>query len=320
MAAMGTFQLSEAFGNLERRAEGNYDGPPGYTKPPPPNPTSSSPDSPSHPHSAYSRAYFNPRILLVFLLAISVPTIYIFLYVGALWNPQSRLHNVIVHLINLDQGVDRAALAAANGLNATGNATLYTLLPTDNVGLTLSSQLLTSAATASLFAWRYFDASNAPYRSLAEAENAVRDGSADQWQTLFIPPTYTANYLSQGLNVYSLAQLNGDFYSLSTAGALPSPLNGSYTNPIYQVWDQARNYATQSFVSSATTSALAGLGTATTAELYRNIATLPVGTSYFKASFLLAPVPVTSINVHPVPFYGMKSAMQRSVDAETCSH
>ena len=306
MAAMGTFQISEAFGNLEQRAEGK------------PTTTNDPSSSSSHPHSAYSRAYFSPRILLVFTLAISVPTIYIFLYVGALWNPVGRLHNVVVHLVNLDAGVNRTQLALSYGLNATGNLTLYTLLPSDNIGLSLADELLLSPATSDLFAWRYFDASNSTLQSLPDVEEEVRRGDATQWMTVVIPANYTSAYLSQALNVYNLSQLNDDFYALATADLLPSPLSGAYTNAIYEVWDQGRNFGTNSFITSAMTSALNALSSAAALAIYRNIATLPVGSSYLKTSFLLTPVPVVSVNVHPVPYYGMKSVRSwegRRVDA-----
>ena len=75
--------------------------------------------------------------------------------------------------------------------------------------------------------------------------------------------------------------------------------------PIYEVWDQGRSLATFSFLSAYLTAALNGLSAAITRQAYTAIATIPYGTALVKASFLLAPVPVASVNVHPVPYYGM---------------
>ena len=300
MAAMGAMNMAHGMGNLERDAEDRH-----YTD----GPTSKSvaaEDVATHgPTLAYSRAYFNPRIVLVFLMAVAIPTIYIYLYVGAVWNPTGRLHLLPVHILNLDQGIDRAALIAQYGLNATGVAALALLLPVDNIGLSLSTTLLTSPSSADLFSWKYYDASNSSLQSEQEVSDQVYRGDGDQWFTLVMPQNYTATFVQQAINVYDLSQLNDDFTALTASGQLPSPLNGSYNNPIYTIYDQGRSYATIGFINTPLTALLNGLASTTTATVYADISRLPAGTSYLKASFLLAPVPIVSVNTHPVPYYGM---------------
>lgn len=192
--------------------------------------------SPSHPtstprsHRAYTAAFFHPRVLFVFVLGCLVPMIYIYLYVGAFWNPQSRIHNAQVIVFNFDAGIDRSAVVSANQLNGTGQAALARLLPVDNVGVLLASTLLYSSSTGGLFDWRYCDSSNCSYPSAAAVQVAVSRGDIDAWYSLCIPADYTAQVLQQAINVYSLGQLNDDTAQLVANNQLPSPINGTYTN------------------------------------------------------------------------------------------
>ena len=149
---------------------------------------------------------------------------------GALWNPQSRIQNAEVVVYNFDVGVDRAALIADYQLNATGQAALSRLLPVDNVGLLLASTLLYTNTTASLLSWRYCDRSNCSYSSTADVQSAVDKGDVSHWYSICIPANYTQQLIDQAFNLYSLTQLNDDIGQLVAANALPSPLNGTYTN------------------------------------------------------------------------------------------
>ena len=72
-----------------------------------------------------------------------------------------------------------------------------------------------------------------------------------------------------------------------------------------EIWDQGRSLPTYSFLSTTLTAALAGLSSAVTRQIYSNIAALPYGTNIVKAAFLFSPVPVLSVDVHPVSHYGM---------------
>ena len=190
----------------------------------------SSPASLQHSRREYTAAFFHPRVLFVFVLGCLVPMIYIYLYVGAFWNPQARVHNAKVLVFNFDAGIDRSGLIAAYQLNATGQAALSRLLPVDNVGALLGSTLLYTNTTAGLFDWRYCDVSNCSYSSAEDVQSAADKGDISEWYSLVVPANYTQQLLSQAFNLYSLTQLNDDISQLVATKAIPSPLNGTYTN------------------------------------------------------------------------------------------
>ena len=193
-------------------------------------PSASSSSPARFTHREYTAAFFHPRVLLVFVLGCLVPMIYIYLYVGALWNPQSRIYHAQVDIFNFDAGIDRAALIAAYQLNATGQAALARLLPTDNVGALFGDTMLYTNSTAGLFDWHYCDVSNCSYASYDDVRSAVDRGDLSAWYSLVIPANYTLRYLQQALNLYSLSQLNDDIAQLVADDALPDPTNGTYNN------------------------------------------------------------------------------------------
>ena len=301
--AMSAFALSDAFGSMERQAEASAESDNRRVAEVDDN-TSKVPKQ--HVKRQYALTYVNnPRIIAVFLLAVAVPTIYIYLYVGALWNPAGHFHGVQIKIVNLDSGINITAIQTADALNATGVGVLAQILPLTNIGLFLSHNIVFGATSANLFDWKYYDSTNSTYYSLSDVQNAVSEGREDAWYVYFIPADYTANFLVQGINVHTLSQLNSDLITLTINGELPSPLNGSYVNPIYQVWDQGRSYATFAYISSALTPLFSGLNALATNTIYASISGVPFGTEYYKAAFLLDPVPITSVNVHPIPWYGM---------------
>ena len=240
MAALTALPLSLGMRDLEERAEdedtrqyaadSNHDS----TKPSAESGGSQSANGVSSPpprsHREYTAAFFHPRVFFVFILGCLVPMIYIYLYVGAFWNPQSRIYHAVVLIFNFDAGINRTAVIAANQLNATGEAALSRVLPTDNVGELLGSTLLYTNSTAALFDWRYCDASNCSYSSPDEVQSAVDRGDIDAWYSLCIPADYTQQLLQQAFNLYELSQLNDNIAQLVADNALPDPLNGTYTN------------------------------------------------------------------------------------------
>ena len=319
MAALSAYPLSQAIGNIQERdleqqqeqQDVNIDvDKVDNNNLPPASTTTTDPNAPQTPHTTshqrhlatqrYTRAYFSPIILLVLIMTAAVPTIYIYLYVGALWDPQEHIGHVSVKLINLDTGINYADVAAANGLNATGSTILQQIVPYPNLGLYLSNTFIYSSQTANLFKWSYYDSTNSSYMTLEAAQEAVASGRESSWYILMILPNYTATYLAQGINVYSLNQLNDDLTLLVENAALPSPFSGNYSNYIYQVWDQGRNFATYSILQSVVTAVLAEVNTGITTKILSIIAALPYGLSYVKTSFLLQPLPVSSQNMHPV--------------------
>ena len=299
--------LAAGFSGLEQDAESG-DGvssgeQPQYGSGPPVKP-------PLHPHvlaaESYSQAYFHPRIISVFLLAAAVPTIYVYLYVGGLWNPSSRTASATVRIVNLDLGVNVSQLVAAYALNATGVAVLSQLLPAANLGLFLSSAILSNPAANALFDWRYYDAGNSSYGSLDEAESGVSRGDDDAWIVLVVPPAYTAQYLQQALNVASLSQLNSDVVQLQQSGALPSSVQGAYSNSLYEIWDQGRSSGTQTVIQQVFQALMLQLQAMFASTVYTAVsASSPFNSLFLKSHFLLASVPVLSVNTHPVPYSGM---------------
>ena len=305
MAALSALPLSMGMRDLEEGAEEAHARQQPSASIDSPTPSTST-QPPHHNHrTEYTAAFFHPRVLFVFVLGCLVPMVYIYLYVGALWSPQSHIHNVHVHIYNLDAGIDRSAVVADYQLNVTGQAALSRLLPTDNVGRLLGSTLLYTSTTAGLFDWQYCDISNCSYSSLAAVQSAVDKGDESAWYTLVIPADYTHQVLNQAFNLRSLTQLNDDIAQLVATNQLPSPLDGSYTNYVYQVFDQGRSYATFSFLSATLTAALNGLSSSLTRTIYSSISELSYGTNLVKAAFLFNPVPVAAVNVHPVSHYGL---------------
>ena len=69
--------------------------------------------------------------------------------------------------------------------------------------------------------------------------------------------------------------------------------------------EQGRSLPTYSYLSVSLTAALSGLSSAMSRRVYSGIAPLSYGTSLVKAAFLLSPVPVSSVNVHPVSHNGL---------------
>ena len=245
MAALSALPLSMGMQDLEDRAERedarqsngitttNPSNPANtnYTAPSatPPNNTTNG-GTPPLAHREYTAAFFHPRVLFVFVLGCLVPMIYVYLYVGAIWNPQSHVHRARIDIVNYDAGIDRSALIASSQLNATGAAALSRLVPTDNLGVLLAATLVYSNSSAALFDWFYYDTSNASYSSYDDLRMAVAEGDIDSWYSIVIPANYTQRYVDQALNLYNLTQLNGDLGQLVATNALPNPLTGTYNN------------------------------------------------------------------------------------------
>ena len=102
-----------------------------------------------------------PRLIAAALVVVFIPALYIFIYLSSVWDPLSRIHNLPVGLVNLDQGMEyRGQLV--------------------NTGAEVVSVLRSNA----LFAFQEMD-------SEAAAREQVRRGALAF--ALVIPPDFSSN-------------------------------------------------------------------------------------------------------------------------------
>ena len=47
-----------------------------------------------------------PRLFAAALVVVFIPALYVFIYLTSVWDPVSRIHNLPVGLVNLDQGME----------------------------------------------------------------------------------------------------------------------------------------------------------------------------------------------------------------------
>ncbi|ELR12899.1 biotin-acetyl-CoA-carboxylase ligase [Acanthamoeba castellanii str. Neff] len=154
----------------------------------------------------------------------------------ALWNPAAHTNNLQILLLNDDTGFNFSSAAFA-GSGLVDNTTLALLrdFPTISAGALITQELLTNPATADILDWKVQSPDLVDREKL---EDCIEHGCA--WGALYIPPDFSST-MFEAFGPINITELTQRLF-------FPDGAYAAYSNPIYFIYDEGRNYATLSIV------------------------------------------------------------------------
>ncbi|KAG0228548.1 hypothetical protein B0O80DRAFT_5103 [Mortierella sp. GBAus27b] len=210
-----------------------------------------------------------------------VMIIYIWLYLGALWDPFSRVKNVEILFYNADQGFDYSQTPPQV-------AQLYqTITRNSSLGNMMQGQIMDpSNPMSTIFSWQ--DKTQEPGWDRESLINYVEKGNA--WGLLYIPANFSNNWLS---------------YAPSAAG--PATAATLKVVDVEYVYDQGRNYATHSIVGRYMSKAMESFSRGFEKSLLSSPANQTL-VQVLHPYFWIQPIHTTETVMHPVLMYGQNFA------------
>ncbi|KAI9106043.1 hypothetical protein DFS34DRAFT_601951 [Phlyctochytrium arcticum] len=210
-------------------------------------------------------------LFILWLVTGAIVTLYTLMYLGANWDPQSRIPHIPIAILNDDQGFPQGTPPQITGL--TGG--------TNSAGALVESSLLTNDLLKNRIGWQSISAKGLTHD---QAIQQVDDGTF--WGIVYIPANFSAHFASNVL------------ISGAPAQQQPQPLSIEY------IWDQGRQFSTSSMALQTVTGSLQALSTSFASGLVRN---LPPQTS-LAPSYLISPFTLVNARRHAVPNYGVNFA------------
>ncbi|GIL86444.1 hypothetical protein Vretimale_11641 [Volvox reticuliferus] len=242
----------------------------------------------------YFQPYWSPAFFLTCFGAILVIWVFCWLYVGAFWNPTTRLGNLHVAVLNCDM------VPGGSTLNASfiASSNLSKLVPAPLATSLLSASIWNKSSSLSrLLRWENGSCTGAgdsgrvcgtPQQEadcLASYSDDVLQGGA--WALLYFPSNFTASYLSFFLG----------------SGALGGAQN---QRPVaHYVYARGRDYSTYTYVGMIILNNLMpGLSQKLTWGLANNPGVLQI----MSPTFLASGISVSEVNLAPVKNFGQHFA------------
>ncbi|KAF8930592.1 hypothetical protein EDD21DRAFT_365666 [Dissophora ornata] len=217
----------------------------------------------------------NVWIILVFTSVVMM--IYIWLYLGALWSPLTRVKNVEILLYNDDAGFDFSqspAQVVQLMQSITHNSTL---------GNIVESQIMDPQGQLShIVLWA--DKTQEPGWDLASLTDYVEKGNA--WGLVYIPANFSNNFLS---------------YAPSNSG--PATTESVKVVDIQYIYDQGRSYSTHSIVEKYVSRSLISLYNGIEKSLLTSAANQTLLQTMYP-SLWVQTIQTTEIIINPVLSYG----------------
>ncbi|GFR50114.1 hypothetical protein Agub_g12263, partial [Astrephomene gubernaculifera] len=250
------------------------------------------------PEAPYFRPYMSVEFVVTALGAILVIWSFCWLYVGAFWNPSTRLSNLHVAVLDCDVTPPPASL------NASFAPLLPALLPAP-----LASQLLagsvwnrSSPLGPRLLHWEPASCGEAggagagcgPREAECVASLASSVLQGETWALLYFPANFTAAYLAWWRDSGVAGAGAGG------AGGRKQPPTATY------YYARGRDYSTHSYLSSLV---LSSLGPALSAALTRQLAASPAAAGgRLEPLFLATGISIAPVDLAPVRNFGQHFA------------
>ncbi|KAF9100553.1 hypothetical protein BGX29_006500, partial [Mortierella sp. GBA35] len=211
-----------------------------------------------------------------------VMLVYIWLYLGSLWSPMSRVKNVEIVFYNADKGFDYSQTPPQL-------AQLFqTITHNSSLGSMIQSQIMEPQGQLNhIFSW--IDKTNEPGWDRDSLVNQVEKAKA--WGLLYIPANFSSNFLS---NTPS-----------TTTG--PATAATAKTLDMEYVFDQGRSYATHSIVEKYMSKSMETLSR----TFERQLLTSPANQTLLQTmhpTFWVQSIHLTETIMNPVLVYGQNFA------------
>ncbi|KAH7046334.1 hypothetical protein BKA57DRAFT_537215 [Linnemannia elongata] len=211
-----------------------------------------------------------------------VMLVYIWLYLGSLWSPMSRVKNVEIVFYNADKGFDYSQTPAPL-------AQLFqTITHNNSMGTMIQNQIMDPEGQLNhIFSW--VDKTNEPEWDRDSLVDHVEKAKA--WGLLYIPANFSSNFLSFAP-------------STSTGPATAATLK---TLDMEYVFDQGRSYATHSIVEKYMSRSMETLSR----TFERQLLTSPANQTLLQnlhPTFWVQSIHLTETIMNPVLVYGQNFA------------
>lgn len=218
-------------------------------------------------YAPFTKGWFVNPMLLFQLIGASVALfIFAWLYIGAAWDPASRLATLEVAVLSCDSGVP---------------APLINVLPhyisTYPLGLVVleSSVLNSSSAIGSILGWKLFYCDCVSSTPRICRENLILSvNQGEVWSALYIPEDFTTSILSNA----------------------PSLGLTKHQATIEHIYGAGRSSSTYNFIKSVVSATVNGISM----SLGQKMLQTPSLAAAVNPSFYLSPVKLIDTNLHPV--------------------
>jgi len=222
----------------------------------------------------------NAWILLAATTLVMI--IYIWLYLGAVWSPMTRVKNVEILFYNADQGFDYSTTPPQVV------PLFQTITRNTTLGTVVQKQILDPTSPISrIVSWK--DVTQEPGWDRLSLIDQVEKGKA--WGLLYIPSNFSNNWLT---------------YAPSTTTGTPLPQNLKPVSMEY-VFDQGRNYATHSIVERYISKAMEGLSRGFENQLLASAANQTL-MQVLHPFYWIQPIYMSETVMNPVLMYGQNFA------------
>ncbi|RKP25525.1 hypothetical protein SYNPS1DRAFT_28748 [Syncephalis pseudoplumigaleata] len=220
----------------------------------------------------------NRRAVVALVVVSLVPFIYMWLYIGAFWNPSRYFSNVQVALINADAGFDFA------GMPAPLQAAIRQTTGGQSMGTTIAGQL--TGQNQAAFDWQVVDDPAYTYDMLHEkiAHGTYQFG-------LYLPRNLSASYVTA--------------FSASNQTAY-------HPMVIHYAYDQGRDYTTASFVTAPITRLVSAISQGMARKMLSGPNAVQTRDAMLPA-FWIEPLGLAVDVMFPVKLYGQNTASYLSV-------
>ncbi|KAF9350756.1 hypothetical protein BGX34_001007 [Mortierella sp. NVP85] len=222
----------------------------------------------------------NAWILLAATTLVMI--IYIWLYLGAVWSPMTRVKNVEILFYNADQGFDYSTTPPQVV------PLFQTITRNTTLGTVVQKQILDPTSPIStIVSWK--DVTQEPGWDRLSLIDQVEKGKV--WGLLYIPSNFSNNWLT---------------YAPSTTTGAPLPQNLKPVAMEY-VFDQGRNYATHSIVERYISKAMEGLSRGFENQLLASAANQTL-MQVLHPFYWIQPIYMSETVMNPVLKYGQNFA------------
>ncbi|KAJ3085223.1 hypothetical protein HK102_000199 [Quaeritorhiza haematococci] len=225
-----------------------------------------------------------PRLLGFWIGSAVFVILYTCLYIGGLWDPNSRLNALQVAFLNLDEGFNGPYPEPVRQgfLNITGGKTLGEMIK--------SSILGPGAPTKDLFGW-----DDLAGKDVDKAATLSKLDAGDYWGVVVIPPTFSNDFASN--------------FNFSAASAPPGTIITSSTRRNMSLelhYDQGRQFSTASFVVQGMKTVVGTLSRSFALQILAGSS--PQTLSALDRQFFINPIDLELHNIHPVLKFGQHMA------------
>lgn len=227
------------------------------------------------------RHVWTKQLSVVMVVTGIVVVLYGLMYMGSTWDPQSKLPNASVLIVNNDSGYTTLSSLPAESRDLVSKI----VNPGVSMGSVFASTLLNNPVFRNRLKWE-----NVAGVTHEQAIDWVDNGDP-YWGILFIPSNFSDNFIS---NLRFNGSSNAEIHQMS----------------IEYIWDQGRSFTISNFINQAVTSVVSGISTIVATSIANTTSSTP---TLVNPSFFISPITLASGRRHPVYQMGANLATYLSL-------